>query len=60
MRRPPFQPPGNVTVLEAHEDIEVILQQTRVLLAPSLWQECCPLVGMEATLRGESARSALT
>ena len=39
-------------MLEAHEDIEVILRQTRVLLAPSLWQECCPLVVMEALVRG--------
>ena len=41
-----------VTLLEPHEDIEVILRQTRVLLAPSLWQECCPLVVMEALVRG--------
>ena len=42
----------NVTFLEPQEDIEVILGQTRVLLAPSLWQECCPLVVMEALVRG--------
>uniref|UniRef100_A0A7S4AYP3 Uncharacterized protein n=1 Tax=Chrysotila carterae TaxID=13221 RepID=A0A7S4AYP3_CHRCT len=42
----------NITVLEPHEDVGVILGRTRVLLAPSLWQECCPLIVMEATLRG--------
>ena len=42
----------NVTLLEANADIDVILKRTRVLLAPSIWQECCPLVVMEAALRG--------
>jgi glycosyltransferase involved in cell wall biosynthesis len=42
----------NVTILAANPDVDVIFRQTRVLLAPSLWQECCPLVVMEACLRG--------
>ena len=42
----------NVTLLEANADIDVILKRTRVLLAPSIWQECCVLVVMEAALRG--------
>ena len=42
----------NVTVLNAHPDVDVIFRQTKVLLAPSLWQECCPLIVMEACLRG--------
>lgn len=42
----------NVTVLQADPDVDVIFRQTRVLLAPSLWQECCPLIVMEACLRG--------
>ena len=43
---------GDVTVLEANADVDVIFRQTRVLLAPSLWQECCPLIVMESVLRG--------
>lgn len=42
----------NVTILEANSNVDVIFRQTRVLLAPSLWQECCPLIVMEACLRG--------
>lgn len=42
----------NMTVLAPHDDVDVIFKQTRVLLAPSLWQECCPLVVMESLLRG--------
>ena len=42
----------NVSVLAAHPEVDVIFRQTRILLAPSLWQECCPLVVMEACLRG--------
>jgi len=41
----------NITILPANDDVDVIFGQTRVLLAPSLWQECCPLVVMEALLR---------
>ena len=42
----------NVSILQAHPNVDVIFRQTKVLLAPSLWQECCPLVVMEACLRG--------
>jgi hypothetical protein len=28
----------NITILPAHPDVDVIFRQTRVLLAPSLWQ----------------------
>ena len=42
----------NMTVLAPHDDVDVLFRQTRVLLAPSLWQECCPLVVMESLLRG--------
>jgi glycosyltransferase involved in cell wall biosynthesis len=50
----PFPPPRypNITVLPPNDDVDLIFRQTRVLLAPSLWQECCPLVVMEALLRG--------
>ena len=41
----------NVTVLEADADVDRIFARTRVLLAPSLWQEACPLVVTEAMLR---------
>ena len=42
----------NVTILAAHPDVDVLFRQTKVLLAPSLWQECCPLIVMESCLRG--------
>jgi hypothetical protein len=29
---------GDITVLDANPDVDVIFRQTRVLLAPSLWQ----------------------
>ena len=38
--------------------VDVIFRRTRVLLAPSLWQECCPLVVMEALLRDKFVRDA--
>ena len=41
----------NVTVLEADADVDRIFARTRVLLAPSLWQEACPLVVTEGMLR---------
>ena len=41
----------NVTILPAHPNVDVIFRQTKVLIAPSLWQECCPLIVMEACLR---------
>lgn len=47
-----LRPLPNVTVLAADPDVDVVFRQTRVLLAPSLWQECCPLIVMEACLRG--------
>lgn len=43
---------ANITVLPPDDDVDLIFRQTRVLLAPSLWQECCPLIVMEALLRG--------
>merc|ERR1712185_322414 len=42
----------NVVILNANPDVDVIFRQTKILLAPSLWQECCPLIVMEACLRG--------
>jgi hypothetical protein len=45
-------PLPNVTILQAHPDVDRIFVQTKILLAPSLWQECCPLIVMEACLRG--------
>ena len=42
----------NITVLAAEDDVDAIFAKTKVLLAPSLWQECCPLIVMEALLRG--------
>ena len=44
----------NVTVLEADADVDRIFARTRVLLAPSLWQEACPLVVTEAMLARRS------
>lgn len=43
---------SNITLLPPNDDVDVIFRQTRVLLAPSLWQECCPLIVMESLLRG--------
>ncbi|KAL1525569.1 hypothetical protein AB1Y20_020423 [Prymnesium parvum] len=43
---------ANIAVLEAEADVNVIFRQTKLLLAPSVWQECCPLVVMEAVVRG--------
>jgi glycosyltransferase involved in cell wall biosynthesis len=42
----------NVRVLPPAEDIEIILRQTRVLLAPSVWPETFGYVVPEAMLRG--------
>jgi glycosyltransferase involved in cell wall biosynthesis len=42
----------NVTVLEPSDDIEDILRQTRILLAPSLWPETFGYVVPEAMVRG--------
>jgi len=42
----------NVRLLQAANDIEVILAQTRILLAPSLWHETFGYVAPEAMLRG--------
>ena len=33
-----LRPLRNVTLLEPDEDVDVLFRQTRVLLAPSLWQ----------------------
>ena len=42
----------NVHILQANNDIEVILAQTRILLVPSLWHETFGYVAPEAMLRG--------
>lgn len=42
----------NITVLQPQSDIERIFERTRVLLAPSLWQESFGLIIVEAMLRG--------
>jgi glycosyltransferase involved in cell wall biosynthesis len=42
----------NVTLLEPSADINQIFEQTRVVLMPSLWQECFGLTVVEAMLRG--------
>lgn len=42
----------NVTILQASDDIDDILSQTRILLAPSLWPETFGYVVPEAMLRG--------
>ena len=47
-----LKPEPNVTVLAANPDVDVIFKQTKILIAPSVWQECCPLIVMESCLRG--------
>jgi surfactin synthase thioesterase subunit/glycosyltransferase involved in cell wall biosynthesis len=42
----------NITVLPAEDDIDRILERTRVLLVPSVWAEARSRVVMEAMLRG--------
>jgi glycosyltransferase involved in cell wall biosynthesis len=42
----------NVAILEPADDIQPILERTRVLLAPSLWPESFGYVVIEAMLRG--------
>lgn len=42
----------NVTVVEAVDDIELVLRGTRVLVAPSLWDETFGYTVVEAMLRG--------
>lgn len=42
----------NVTVVESVDDIEPILRRTRVLVAPSLWDETFGYTVVEAMLRG--------
>jgi amino acid adenylation domain-containing protein/non-ribosomal peptide synthase protein (TIGR01720 family) len=42
----------NVRVLQASRDFDRILEQTRVLLVPSLWREAFGMVVVEAMLRG--------
>lgn len=42
----------NVQILQASDNIEDILRQTRVLLVPSLWPETFGYVAPEAMLRG--------
>jgi glycosyltransferase involved in cell wall biosynthesis len=43
---------SNMRILEPADDIEEILVQTRILVAPSLWPETFGLVVPEAMLRG--------
>lgn len=43
---------SNVAILEPADDIQPILERTRVLLAPSLWPESFGYVVIEAMLRG--------
>ncbi len=42
----------NVTVLEPADELDAVLAQTRVLLAPSLWPETFGYIVPEAMLRG--------
>jgi glycosyltransferase involved in cell wall biosynthesis len=42
----------NVTVLPPADDIDDILQQTRIMLVPSLWPETFGYIAVEAMLRG--------
>jgi surfactin synthase thioesterase subunit/glycosyltransferase involved in cell wall biosynthesis len=42
----------NITVIEPADDIERILERTRVLLVPSLWAEARGRIVVEAWLRG--------
>lgn len=42
----------NVTVLEPADDLDAVLAETRVLLAPSLWPETFGYIVPEAMLRG--------
>jgi surfactin synthase thioesterase subunit/glycosyltransferase involved in cell wall biosynthesis len=43
---------GNVRVLRPVDDIDLLLQRTRVLLVPSLWAEARSRIVLEAMLRG--------
>lgn len=43
---------ANVTILPPADDIDEILRETRILLAPSLWPETFGYVVVEAMLRG--------
>jgi len=43
---------ANVTILPPADDIDEILKETRILLAPSLWPETFGYVVIEAMLRG--------
>jgi surfactin synthase thioesterase subunit/glycosyltransferase involved in cell wall biosynthesis len=43
---------GNVTILEPVDNIDEILERTRVMLAPSLWAEARGRIVVEAMLRG--------
>jgi glycosyltransferase involved in cell wall biosynthesis len=43
---------ANVTILPPADDIDEILKETRILLAPSLWPETFGYVVVEAMLRG--------
>jgi surfactin synthase thioesterase subunit/glycosyltransferase involved in cell wall biosynthesis len=48
----------NVTVLQAVDDINLLLARTRVLLVPSLWAEARSRIIMEAMLRGVPVMAA--
>ncbi len=43
---------GNITVLEPVDNIDRILERTRVLLSPSIWAEARSRIVVEAMLRG--------
>jgi surfactin synthase thioesterase subunit len=50
--RAALQRRGNVRVLRPVDDIDLLLQRTRVLLVPSLWAEARSRIVLEAMLRG--------
>lgn len=43
---------SNVTILDAHPNIDTILQRTRLVLVPSLYLENFPMIIIESMLRG--------
>lgn len=42
----------NITILDAHPNIDTILQRTRLILVPSLYLENLPMIIIESMLRG--------
>jgi surfactin synthase thioesterase subunit/glycosyltransferase involved in cell wall biosynthesis len=49
---------ANITLLDPVDDIGLLLRQTRVLLAPSLWAEARSRIVLEAMLRGVPVMAA--